>query len=174
MANEVKATIKELDDRESQLNRELSQFKENLPLTSANELLKSALALVRQLPELADDDTNLADIGRAFQILDLQMFVRFRPIQKRKRVENKVSVGIITLGDAPPPTTKYSGPTAPIAVKNQRPRKTARSKGKQSSEQESESGSDGEAHSSRNVGLDDSTPHGIATHDAQRISASGM
>ena len=141
----------------SQALREICQFKETRPLTSANEILDSAMALVRQLPVLADDDKNLADIGRAFQILNLHMFVRFRSIQKRKRFENKVSGGVITFGDAPPPTTKYSGPTAPIAVKNQRPRKTARSKGKKSSEQESESGSDGEAHSSRNVGLHDST-----------------
>ena len=36
---------------------------------SATDLLDSALAVLRQLPELADDDHKLSDIGRAFRIL---------------------------------------------------------------------------------------------------------
>ena len=157
LAEGVKAVIKESCDRESQLNKEVSKFQETRPAISANEILDSALALVRQLPVLADDDKNLADIGRAFRILNLQMFVRFQPIKKRMRVENKVSGGVITFGDTSPPTKKYTGPTATTAVKTTKPREKGRSKGSQSSEHESESGSDGEANSSRNVGLHDST-----------------
>lgn len=89
LAEEVQTIIKELSNHEAQLNREISQFSESRPSTSANEVLESALELVRQIPELADDDQNLADIGQAFRILNLQMFVRFQPIQKRKRVENE-------------------------------------------------------------------------------------
>ena len=137
-------------DREAQLNKELANYQEVLPDMSAQDIQDAALAMLRQLPELADDDHHLADIGRAFRILNLQMFVRFQPIQKGKRVENKVSGGVITLGEASQPTTKYTGPTATTAVKPQTPRKQQRSENRESSKHKPETNSDGKANSSRN------------------------
>ena len=151
LAEGVKTFITELCDREAILNQELSKIQGTNSAISATDLMDSALAILRQLPELADDDHNLADIGQAFRILNLQMFVRFQPIKKKVRVEHKVSSGVITLGDALPPTKKYTGPTATTAVKATKPLKKGRSKDSKSSKHESESGSDGEAKSSRNV-----------------------
>ncbi len=153
LAREVENFIKEFSDREAILNQDLSKVQGTSSAMSATDLMDSALTILRQLPELADDDHNLADIGQAFRILNLQMFVRFQPIKKKVRVENKVSGGVITLGDALPPTKKYTGPTATTAVKATKPLKKGRSKDRKSSKHESESGSDGEANSSRNVYL---------------------
>lgn len=153
LAERIKAIIAELCDRKSLLTKEISKLQETCTATSTTDLLGSALTLFRQLPELADDDNNLSDIGRAFRILNLQMLVRVQPIKKRIRVENKVSGGVITFGDASPPTEKYTEQTATTAVKTKKPRKEGRSKDSQSSKHESGSGSDGEANSSRNVDL---------------------
>lgn len=64
LAEAMKPIIAELCDREAILNQEFSKIQGTNSATSATDLMDSALAILRQLPELADDDHNLADIGQ--------------------------------------------------------------------------------------------------------------
>lgn len=70
-----------------------------------------ALGLVRRLSSLAEDPANLAALGNLFQLVNAQLYVQFQPVKKLRRIENKLSGGILTFGNATPPITKYEGPT---------------------------------------------------------------
>lgn len=65
----------------------------------------------------SDEPENLAAIGELFRTANLQMFLKFHRVPKGKRVENKLAMGIVTLGNAPLPIEKYKGPTGRDALK---------------------------------------------------------
>ena len=87
--------------------------------TSAEDEVAALLKSAEKLYQLAEDSTNLPAIGELFQRLNLRMFLRFLPVQKTKRIENKLAGGVLTLGAATPPIDLYSGPTSRSPLKQQ-------------------------------------------------------
>jgi hypothetical protein len=73
---------------------------------------EAALAQLDGLGELADDPENLEAIGELFRGLGTRLFLRFHEVPWGKRKVNRVSGGVVTFGDAPPPITLYAGRTS--------------------------------------------------------------
>src|SRR5690606_8192517 len=104
---------------EKKLRQEIASLEQRSPADSRTEdEIAAALNLADQLPTLAADEHNLVAVGELFQALNVQLFLRFQPVRKTKRVENKLVGGVLTMGDAPPPIQKYDGPTSRRLTKN--------------------------------------------------------
>ena len=86
--------------REKMLLADLAKAQEQKPQMNNEQMVKKAMELATSLPELAKSPTNFGDLGRLFSAVNAQMFLRFVPIQKKRRIEQKLGGGIITLGDA--------------------------------------------------------------------------
>lgn len=111
-----------LQDKEKGLAVELEQLKSSISAAPTPESqIQAALSVARSLPQLAQNSKNLAAIGQLFQAVNVQLYVRFESVKLTKRYVNKLSGGILTIGDVPPPITKYSGPTDRTTVRNSLP-----------------------------------------------------
>ena len=107
----------ELKLQEQKLLRDLAALQvQSSSLTNPDATIQSALALVERLPSLANDAESLESIGELFRIVNVELFLNFHKVQKKKRIENKLLSGILTLGDAPSPIVKYTGPTGRRAL----------------------------------------------------------
>jgi hypothetical protein len=71
-----------------------------------------ALELIPRLIELAADAGNLAALGELFGLLNVQLYLRFHAVQKKRRIENKLVGGVLAWGNANSPIEKYAGPTS--------------------------------------------------------------
>lgn len=78
----------------------------------ADSEVTMAMEIIRQLTELAAQEGGLASAREIFDLVNARMFLGFRPVRVKKRTFNKVSGGIVTFGEAPPPIEVYQGPTA--------------------------------------------------------------
>jgi DNA invertase Pin-like site-specific DNA recombinase len=107
MQNEKKACEQEIAVLERQSNK-CGNYKDEVAM-----LMKS----LDGLQELAADANNLQAIGQLFVRVNLRMFLRFHPVQKTKRIENKLVGGVLTFGEAQPPILSYVGPTTHAALK---------------------------------------------------------
>lgn len=85
---------------------------------SAEDQVASLRKMIVGLSQLAADCSNLGGIAELFDKLNLRMFLRFVPVQKKKRIENKLSGGVLTTGAAPLPIDTYAGPTSRLALKS--------------------------------------------------------
>lgn len=108
-----------LQEKEKGLAVELEQLKSSISAAPTPESqIQAALSVARSLPQLAQNPKNLAAIGQLFRTVNVQLYVRFESVKLTKRYVNKLSGGILTIGDVPPPITKYSGPTDRTTVRN--------------------------------------------------------
>ena len=76
-----------------------------------------AIALFRRLPDLAANGDDWASITELFRQTNAQLFLSFLLEQRKKRVVNKISTGVVTFGAAVSPITKYEGPTSRKTIK---------------------------------------------------------
>src|SRR5262249_11359006 len=60
---------------------------------------------------------NLEAVGALFRQVNVRLFVRFRPVQEKKRKLNKLVSGVVTFGSAAPPVEIYRGMTSRQKVK---------------------------------------------------------
>ncbi len=74
--------------------------------------VQAALRVMDRLPDLVADNDDLQKVGESFAFLNVRLFLRFEKRQVKKRVLNKLQHGIMTFGDAEPPTRLYAGPTS--------------------------------------------------------------
>ena len=79
--------------------------------TNPEAEVQAALAAFDRLPDLVQDERNLAAIGEAIRLVNVRLFLAFEPVQVKKRTLNKISRGVVTFGTAPPPVPLYEGPT---------------------------------------------------------------
>lgn len=108
-----------LQEKEKGLAVELEQLKSSISAAPTPESqIQAALSVARSLPQLAQNPKNLAAIGQLFRTVNVQLYVRFESVKLTKRYVNKLSGGILTIGDVPPPITKYSGPTDRTTVRD--------------------------------------------------------
>ncbi|HUY33150.1 MAG TPA: hypothetical protein VMV69_10240 [Pirellulales bacterium] len=76
----------------------------------------AAMAVLNRLPDLAADTGNLATIGEAFRLVNVRLFLKFRRVQAKKRILNRLAHGVLTFGEAAPPVPLYAGPTGRRAI----------------------------------------------------------
>lgn len=113
----IREVFVDLTAREAQIANEISKLPAaNQSTSQGRNRFDEAMELTKKLPMLAEDSKNLGSIGQLFSSLNLQMFLRFQPVQKAKRIENKLAGGILTIGETPPPIEKYNGPTGRGAI----------------------------------------------------------
>lgn len=84
------------------------------------------LKLTEKLHLLAEDAGNLPALGQLFNTLNVRMFLNFERVQKKKRIENKLASGMLTMGAAPLPIDLEAKPAVRSALKLQ-PKNAARS-----------------------------------------------
>jgi hypothetical protein len=109
MAETFERQSAEIEKLEAEIEKVGSRV--TTPTNVAAEI-EAAMAVLDWLPDLAGDAANLEDIGKAFKIVNLRMYLRFVSIQTGKRVLQKLASGSLTFGDAAPPIALYEGPTA--------------------------------------------------------------
>ncbi|MBC7965355.1 MAG: recombinase family protein [Fuerstia sp.] len=116
----IESFFVELQAQRADLEGEIAQLETKSPprYTTSEELIQAALAQIGTLPTLADAHGNLPAIGELFRRINLQMFLRFQPIKKTKRVVNQLSGGVLPIGAAPAPIEKYVGPTGRRALQS--------------------------------------------------------
>ena len=121
-AEQFKAISAEFDKLSScrrGLESELAAAKSNTDSSaSIDDEVAAAIKVLDRLAELSGDD-GLENAGEIFRLTNARLFLAFTPTQVKKRVLNKVTAGIVTLGAAPPPVELYSGPTARNKVARQ-------------------------------------------------------
>lgn len=83
---------------------------------TVDEEVDAVMAEISNLKELAGDEENLPAITALFQRIDVQVYAKFKPVKKKKRVENQLTGGIITWGTVPSPIQKYQGATSRAAL----------------------------------------------------------
>ncbi len=81
--------------------------------------VRSALALVKNLTELANEANTISLVGDLFRQLNARLFLAFQSTPLRTRVVQRVASGVVTFGAAPAPVEIYSGRTDREAVKIQ-------------------------------------------------------
>lgn len=117
--NQISKFIEKLRTSESVCLTEIATLdRQSMSASNLETELAAALSLVRDLEKLAAADQNLGGLSQLFQQLNLQLFLRFQPVKKKKRVENKLAGGILTLGNAPAPIEPYSGPMGRATMKS--------------------------------------------------------
>jgi hypothetical protein len=102
----------ELKAKQKRLEEELSALESRA--SDQNDLegeIRKVLAAAEALTELCSQRETLELAGQIFGLTNARLFLRFKPVPVKKRVLNKVSGGVVTLGDADPPISIYEGPT---------------------------------------------------------------
>jgi hypothetical protein len=109
----VEAVIVELREREKALVAN-SKTAESRPVASsdAETDIGAALDFAKRLSELVSNGKDFALATEAFALANAKLFVKFKPIPKKRRTLNQIVGGVVTLGTAPPPIGLYEGPTS--------------------------------------------------------------
>ncbi len=116
--NAISADFEELRDRESRLAARIADEQSNLSHgRDAETEITAALGIVERLIEVMADSGRLDLAGQAFQMTNARLFLRFHPVQVKKRLLNKVAEGVVVFGAAPDPIEIYRGPTGRRALK---------------------------------------------------------
>ena len=114
----ISGVLQQLRNQKSKLEQELNQLQSPQAAgTSVEDKVEAAIKLLAELPELAQDQGNFATLGELFQRLNVQLFLKFQPEQRGKRVLNQLVSGMITVGNAPSPITQYQGATSRQGLK---------------------------------------------------------
>jgi hypothetical protein len=108
----VSKVLAELQATEHRADRELASLDRHARPATVQAEVSKALELIPRLSELAADAGNLAAMGELFGLLNVQLYLRFHAVQKERRIENKMTGGVLAWGNARSPIEKYAGPTS--------------------------------------------------------------
>lgn len=126
----VSAVFDELTQRKAVLEAEVAQGEsEHSDSTDAESEIDAALQLAHRLTKLAGAAESLESCKELFDLVNMRLFLGFRPVKKKKRTVNKLRTGIITFGAAPPPISIYQGPTDRKKIQAQKQTRTKSSNG---------------------------------------------
>jgi hypothetical protein len=115
--NEIATQFDDLNARKVALTERLSQIAAQTNHIDVDAKLERSLEAFKEVQQLAEQAEDLAGATRLFDALNVQLFLRFQPVQKKRRFENKLAGGSIIWGSAEPPIRKYTGPTGKQALK---------------------------------------------------------
>ena len=113
----ISATFNELKVREVAVAAKVAAAASALPRTSDVESeVATAQQIVQRLAELVADSGRLDLASEAFRLTDARLFLRFQPVQVKKRLLNKVAGGVVVFAAAQNPIETYRGPTGRRAL----------------------------------------------------------
>jgi hypothetical protein len=114
---EISAVVKGMQAEKKACEQAISvQESQTKSKSNIEDEIATILNSMSQLQELASDSNNLPAIGSLFTQLNLRLYLRFMPVQKKKRIENKLVGGVLAMGAGPAPITEYSGPNNQSAL----------------------------------------------------------
>jgi hypothetical protein len=109
----VETVIVELRERDKALAQESKTAASRSATGSDAETeIGAALDFAERLSELVSSGKDFALATDAFSLANAKLFVKFKPILKKRRVLNQIVGGVVTLGTAAPPIGRYEGPTS--------------------------------------------------------------
>jgi hypothetical protein len=108
----ISDVFSELKSEEKKVEKELGSLDGQARPDTLKAEVEKALAIIPRLSELAADAGNLAALGELFGLLNVQVYLRFHAVQKKRRIENKMTGGVLAWGNASSPIKKYAGPTS--------------------------------------------------------------
>jgi len=108
----ISEVFTELKSSAQRVEREVASLERLSQVPSSVETeVAIAFEIIARLSELAGDASNLAALSQLFKQVNVQVYLLFLPVKKRRRTENKMTGGVLTWGNAPSPIQKYQGPT---------------------------------------------------------------
>jgi hypothetical protein len=114
----ISAEFDTLVEREQRLSSELEQL-ENERLSSVDpqgEVAK-AMSLFDRIASLVNCREDLRAARELFELVNANLFLRFRTEKWGKREVQRVASGVLTFGTTPPPVQIYQGKTGRLALK---------------------------------------------------------
>jgi hypothetical protein len=96
----IAEVFQELQEQKASLEARIEAASSARNTRSSEDEVQAALAVLDSLPKLIADSENLAAIGAAFRLINVRVFLCFLPVQKKKRILNKVAGGVVTFGSA--------------------------------------------------------------------------
>ena len=119
----ISATFEELTSRAALLSEKTAEQQSRARHTGdAEREVATALNIVHRLADVVVNTEPLADsdcldlAGQAFRLTNARLFLRFQPVQVKKRLLNKVAGGVVTFGAVAAPIEIYRGPTGRRAL----------------------------------------------------------
>jgi len=113
----ISTTFDQLKAQENSLQTQIAETGSQAEQTRDTEAdVAEAMSMAQQLTELVSESNGLDLAGKAFQLTNARLFLRFRPVQVKKRLLNKVAGGVVVCGAAPNPIEIYRGPTGRRAL----------------------------------------------------------
>lgn len=107
----------ELTQRQAALKKEIQTLEVSTDAVRDTDAeVEAAMNLAERLVDIAKSN-GMEYAGDIFRMTNLKLFFRFAPVPSGKRVLNKVTGGVVTLGDAAPPIEIYAGRTDRGSVK---------------------------------------------------------
>ena len=85
--------------------------------SDSDSAIDVALEIVHELTALANQSESFGAARQVFELLNARLFLNFHEVQVKRRKLNKVTGGVVTFGDAPPPIELYEGPTGRRKIK---------------------------------------------------------
>jgi len=109
----------ELKQRHAALETEIAATKKkvNVSSTDIDAEISAAMGTINRLTELVAEPNGFEAAREIFDLTNVRLFLKFRPVQVKKRVLNKLIGGVVTFGSAPPPVSRYEGPTSRETIK---------------------------------------------------------
>lgn len=93
------------------------EMSQNAAHTDPAKQVESALGLLDHLSESVNSACDFSVLRKLFDMTNTQLFLKFEEGEWGKRKVQKLSSGVITFGDTPPPIQKYQGKTGRHALK---------------------------------------------------------
>ena len=118
----ISATFGELKTQENALQSKITEATSQVAECSDLDAeIGKAIDAAHRLTDLAGQADRLDLATQLFQNTNARLFLRFQPMQVKKRLLNKVAGGVVTFGSIPPPINIYGGPTGRRALNDSGP-----------------------------------------------------
>lgn len=115
----IEAVFNQLAEQVKSIKAEIAEAEQRVTTTNdVDSAVETAMGIIGQLTELANGGEDLGAARQVFDMLNARLFLGFRPVQVKKRMLNKITGGVVTFGDTPPPIKIYEGPTARKKLKS--------------------------------------------------------
>lgn len=108
----VSTQFDQLKAREESLQIKLAEAKATQTSGKAEINMKAIVGGLEKLLALASDKPKLKLAGEAIQKPNAKLFLMFDQVAVKKRTLNRITGGILTLGDSVPPIEVFKGPTS--------------------------------------------------------------
>jgi hypothetical protein len=115
---QVSNIFSDLTANERQLAADVTAREQHMPpVVDPQTQVDAAMEVVFSLSQLTQNLDDMTSASKAFETVNARLFFRFGDATWGKRNVRKMTGGVLTFGEEPPPIKPYQGPTARWAVK---------------------------------------------------------